>query len=168
MSIQESPYKLLAETNTIISGRRGFATRDLFEKHPRKEGLWRLCGRADDQIMHSTGEKASLLHPYSIHPTSLYLLLISSDESRTNWYAFPVVRSSSCLDSRWFLLFCRIDLNTTPINLTRSCVWSGPISCWCPHRTQSISDHGHGEWSKWPEFYRANLVRFTRLCVIFI
>ncbi|ETW81166.1 tridomain enzyme adenylation-thiolation-dehydrogenase [Heterobasidion irregulare TC 32-1] len=66
----ESPYKLLAETNTIIFGRRGFATGDLFEKHPRKEGLWRLCGRADDQIMHSTGEKAKSIltrHPSISH-----------------------------------------------------------------------------------------------------
>ncbi|EIW76887.1 acetyl-CoA synthetase-like protein [Coniophora puteana RWD-64-598 SS2] len=36
---------------------RGYATSDVFEKHPTKEGLWRIVGRADDVIILSTGEK---------------------------------------------------------------------------------------------------------------
>ncbi|KAF4581352.1 putative PKS/NRPS-like protein biosynthetic cluster [Pleurotus pulmonarius] len=35
----------------------GYATSDLFEKHPTKDGLWRLVARVDDVIVHATGEK---------------------------------------------------------------------------------------------------------------
>ena len=49
--------------NTRVDGVDAYATSDLFEPHPdaakraRGRGLWRLIGRVDDQIMHSTGEK---------------------------------------------------------------------------------------------------------------
>lgn len=43
--------------NTEIDGVGGFDTKDLFSPHPTKPGLWRVYGRADDQIMHSIGEK---------------------------------------------------------------------------------------------------------------
>ncbi len=43
--------------NTEIDGVGGFDTNDLFASHPTKPGLWRVYGRADDQIMHSIGEK---------------------------------------------------------------------------------------------------------------
>ncbi|EIW76897.1 acetyl-CoA synthetase-like protein [Coniophora puteana RWD-64-598 SS2] len=36
---------------------RGYATSDVFAKHPTKEGFWRIVGRADDVIILSTGEK---------------------------------------------------------------------------------------------------------------
>ncbi|EIW76878.1 acetyl-CoA synthetase-like protein [Coniophora puteana RWD-64-598 SS2] len=36
---------------------RGYATSDVFQKHPTKEGLWRVVGRVDDVIILSTGEK---------------------------------------------------------------------------------------------------------------
>ena len=36
---------------------QGYATSDLFTPHPTIEGLWRLVGRLDDVIVHSTGEK---------------------------------------------------------------------------------------------------------------
>ncbi|KAF7430338.1 hypothetical protein PC9H_006043 [Pleurotus ostreatus] len=35
----------------------GYATSDLFEKHPTKGNLWRLVARVDDLIVHATGEK---------------------------------------------------------------------------------------------------------------
>ncbi|KAH0578600.1 hypothetical protein H2248_003740 [Termitomyces sp. 'cryptogamus'] len=35
----------------------GFATADIFKPHPTKEGLWKIVGRADDVIVHSSGEK---------------------------------------------------------------------------------------------------------------
>ncbi|KAF9553775.1 acetyl-CoA synthetase-like protein [Agrocybe pediades] len=44
--------------NTQINGVDAYATSDLFVQHPQKAGYWRIYGRADDQIMHSTGEKA--------------------------------------------------------------------------------------------------------------
>ncbi|KAJ3517676.1 hypothetical protein NLJ89_g350 [Agrocybe chaxingu] len=36
---------------------RGYATSDTFMRHPTKEGLWRIVGRIDDVIIHSSGEK---------------------------------------------------------------------------------------------------------------
>lgn len=37
-----------------------YATNDLFVRHPSKPGLWKIQGRADDQLMLSTGEKVFL------------------------------------------------------------------------------------------------------------
>ena len=43
-----------------LDGRPAFATGDLFSPHPTgKKDLWRICGRKDDQIMHSNGEKTN-------------------------------------------------------------------------------------------------------------
>ncbi|KAG6892282.1 nonribosomal peptide synthetase [Termitomyces sp. T159_Od127] len=36
---------------------RGYATSDLFERHPTKPYLWKIVGRIDDVIIHSSGEK---------------------------------------------------------------------------------------------------------------
>ncbi|KIK64020.1 hypothetical protein GYMLUDRAFT_40242 [Collybiopsis luxurians FD-317 M1] len=35
----------------------GYATSDLFTRHPTNPGLWKITGRADDVIIHSSGEK---------------------------------------------------------------------------------------------------------------
>ncbi|KAG6839971.1 hypothetical protein C0991_009950, partial [Blastosporella zonata] len=35
----------------------GYATSDLFVKHPTEKDLWRIVGRKDDVIVHSSGEK---------------------------------------------------------------------------------------------------------------
>lgn len=43
--------------NRNVDGAAGFATSDVLEEHPSKKGFFRIIGRADDQIMHSTGEK---------------------------------------------------------------------------------------------------------------
>lgn len=45
--------------NVEWDGRKGFCTNDLFVKHPSKEGLWKIVGRADDQIGHANGEKTN-------------------------------------------------------------------------------------------------------------
>lgn len=45
--------------NTTINGRPGYATGDLVEEHPIHKGLYKIHGRADEQIMHSTGEKTN-------------------------------------------------------------------------------------------------------------
>ncbi|KAG2005480.1 CurK protein [Coprinopsis cinerea AmutBmut pab1-1] len=52
-------YNSLRVTNTTIRGRPAYATSDLFEKHPSKPGYWKVYGRKDDQIMHSSGEKTN-------------------------------------------------------------------------------------------------------------
>ncbi|KAG6827401.1 putative NRPS-like protein biosynthetic cluster [Tricholoma furcatifolium] len=35
----------------------GYATSDLFAKHPQKEDMWKIVGRVDDVIVHASGEK---------------------------------------------------------------------------------------------------------------
>ncbi|TCD61564.1 putative NRPS-like protein biosynthetic cluster [Steccherinum ochraceum] len=45
--------------NTTVNGEPAYATSDLFIPHPTRPGLWKLFGRTDDQIMHSTGEKTN-------------------------------------------------------------------------------------------------------------
>ncbi|KIY43199.1 acetyl-CoA synthetase-like protein [Fistulina hepatica ATCC 64428] len=48
-----------AMTNTVYNGCDAYATKDVLEPHPSKQGLWRLVGRLDDQIVLSTGEKTN-------------------------------------------------------------------------------------------------------------
>ncbi|KAI0830379.1 acetyl-CoA synthetase-like protein [Trametes gibbosa] len=45
--------------NSVVDGRPAFSTRDLLQRHPTKHHLFRVFGRADDQIMLSTGEKTN-------------------------------------------------------------------------------------------------------------
>ncbi|KAF9553324.1 acetyl-CoA synthetase-like protein [Agrocybe pediades] len=48
-----------AVVNTSRNGVDGYATSDLFTADPERSGLWKMHGRKDDQIMHSTGEKTN-------------------------------------------------------------------------------------------------------------
>ncbi|KAJ7769931.1 hypothetical protein B0H16DRAFT_1516867 [Mycena metata] len=48
-----------AVLNTKIRGIDAYATSDLLVPHPSKPGYWKVYGRTDDQIMHSTGEKTN-------------------------------------------------------------------------------------------------------------
>ena len=57
MRPQAGPSYTPAVTNTTIAGRPAFATQDLFVRHPTDPGRWRVLGRADEQIMLSSGEK---------------------------------------------------------------------------------------------------------------
>ncbi len=54
--------------NTTIDGVPAYATGDLLTPHPTKPHFWKIFGRVDDQIMHSTGEKVcdfvSLGYPF--------------------------------------------------------------------------------------------------------
>ncbi|KAJ3528018.1 hypothetical protein NM688_g8049 [Phlebia brevispora] len=45
--------------NATINGKDAFSTKDLFIPHESEHGLWKIYGRADDQIMLSTGEKTN-------------------------------------------------------------------------------------------------------------
>ncbi|KAH9912112.1 acetyl-CoA synthetase-like protein [Fomitopsis serialis] len=45
--------------NTKVNGVDAYATSDLVAPHPTQEGLYKVVGRTDDQIMHSTGEKSA-------------------------------------------------------------------------------------------------------------
>ncbi|KAI0743085.1 acetyl-CoA synthetase-like protein [Daedaleopsis nitida] len=45
--------------NTVVEGRPAYATSDLLQQHPTKPHLFCVYGRADDQLMLSTGEKTN-------------------------------------------------------------------------------------------------------------
>ena len=58
-------YHIPSLLNISIDNVDGYASSDLLQPHPTKPGYWRVYGRTDDQIMHSTGEKvrsSSLLY----------------------------------------------------------------------------------------------------------
>ncbi|KAK0219250.1 NRPS-like enzyme [Armillaria fumosa] len=61
MFIKKSALNTPAVLNSEIDGIRAFDTKDLVKLHPSNPKLWKAYGRADDQIMHSTGVKAALL-----------------------------------------------------------------------------------------------------------
>ena len=44
-------------SNFKVAGVDAYRTNDLLMPHPTLAGLWKIIGRADDQIMLSTGEK---------------------------------------------------------------------------------------------------------------
>ncbi|KAG0695028.1 hypothetical protein DFH29DRAFT_957159 [Suillus ampliporus] len=54
-------HLLTCETHQLsienLPDTKGYATADLFVKHPTKEGYWKIVGRVDDVIVHATGEK---------------------------------------------------------------------------------------------------------------
>lgn len=57
-----------------------YATKDLYEKHPSKEGFWMYRGRADDVIALSNGEKVNPLDMESKindHPAVRSTLVVS-------------------------------------------------------------------------------------------
>nr|AEM76784.1 NRPS-like enzyme [Armillaria mellea] len=65
---EEDIYRLYIKKNelncpsvldTEIDGVKTFDTKDLVQLHPLNRGLFKVYGRADDQIMHSTGEKTN-------------------------------------------------------------------------------------------------------------
>ncbi|KAI1789126.1 acetyl-CoA synthetase-like protein [Ganoderma leucocontextum] len=55
-----SPPELpLPRTNTMVDGQDAYATSDIAIPHPTKPGLWKIVGRADEQIVLSNGEKTN-------------------------------------------------------------------------------------------------------------
>ncbi|TFK94521.1 acetyl-CoA synthetase-like protein [Polyporus arcularius HHB13444] len=55
-----SPKDLpLPKPNTKVGDRDAYATSDLVVPHPTKPGLWKIVGRADEQIILSNGEKTN-------------------------------------------------------------------------------------------------------------
>lgn len=64
VSRQSSKYYTPSVLNTMHEGIPAYATSDLVAPHPTKPNYWKVYGRADDQLMHSTGEKVcTLIHP---------------------------------------------------------------------------------------------------------
>ncbi|KAK0472521.1 NRPS-like enzyme [Armillaria novae-zelandiae] len=59
LCVKESPSHSPAVFNMEIDGVRALDTKDLVQLHPLNRKLFKVYGRADDQIMHSTGEKTN-------------------------------------------------------------------------------------------------------------
>ena len=58
-AFQDSPTFTPNVFNSVINGRPAYSTSDLLERHHTKHNLFRVFGRADDQLMLSTGEKTN-------------------------------------------------------------------------------------------------------------
>ncbi|KIP01948.1 hypothetical protein PHLGIDRAFT_319891 [Phlebiopsis gigantea 11061_1 CR5-6] len=54
-----SEYQVPSVLNVVIDGIPGYDTNDVLAPHPTDPGFYKLFGRADEQIMHSTGEKTN-------------------------------------------------------------------------------------------------------------
>ncbi|KAF8635353.1 hypothetical protein AX17_003937, partial [Amanita inopinata Kibby_2008] len=57
--VMPNEYRHLQVVNTKVMDIDGYATSDLLIPHPQKPGYWKMHGRTDEQIMHSTGEKTN-------------------------------------------------------------------------------------------------------------
>ncbi|KAJ8503284.1 hypothetical protein ONZ45_g10995 [Pleurotus djamor] len=57
--ILPNPYAIPCVINGKYDGMDAYYTGDLFVAHPSKPGYYKIFGRVDDQIMHSTGEKTN-------------------------------------------------------------------------------------------------------------
>ncbi|KAJ8080312.1 putative NRPS-like protein biosynthetic cluster [Marasmius tenuissimus] len=56
---KETPSHQPAILNTAVDGIPALDTNDLITRHPTNHELWKVYGRGDDQIMHSSGEKTN-------------------------------------------------------------------------------------------------------------
>ncbi|KAI0659473.1 acetyl-CoA synthetase-like protein [Cubamyces menziesii] len=75
----ECPTWTLNVYNTEMNGRPAYASSDLLEEHPTNPNIYKVYGRADDQIVLSTGEKtnpvpmeAILLQDPNIHAAIIF------------------------------------------------------------------------------------------------
>ncbi|KAK0470423.1 NRPS-like enzyme [Desarmillaria tabescens] len=57
--MRENELNCPSVLDTEIDGVKAFDTKDLVQLHPLNRTLFKVYGRADDQIMHSTGEKTN-------------------------------------------------------------------------------------------------------------
>ncbi|KAF8997175.1 hypothetical protein BDQ17DRAFT_1411496 [Cyathus striatus] len=57
--VKAGPMKTLSVSNTTIDNIPAYDTNDLVIRHPTNPLLFKILGREDDQIMHSTGEKTN-------------------------------------------------------------------------------------------------------------
>ncbi|KAF8209695.1 hypothetical protein K438DRAFT_1810225 [Mycena galopus ATCC 62051] len=57
--VKQSETNCLVLPNTEIDGTLAYDTNDIIQRHPTMPKFYRVYGRADDQIMHSNGEKTN-------------------------------------------------------------------------------------------------------------
>lgn len=56
---QACQFQVPSVVNALVDGVPAFDTNDVFAPHPIEKGWYKMFGRADDQIVHSTGEKTN-------------------------------------------------------------------------------------------------------------
>ncbi len=61
--LQESALATPNVFNSTLNGRPAYSTSDLMQEHPTNPAYFKVLGRADDQIILSTGEKVSQILP---------------------------------------------------------------------------------------------------------
>ena len=59
---QSTPGHRACVHNTKIGDADCYATGDLVIPHPTLSGYWKITGRADDQLIHNTGENVRVHH----------------------------------------------------------------------------------------------------------
>jgi len=57
--VKQSESNCLVLPNTEVDGIVAYDTKDILQRHPSVPTFYRVYGRADDQIMHSNGEKTN-------------------------------------------------------------------------------------------------------------
>lgn len=75
--------------NMKIGDVDAYATSDLFTPHPTLPGYWKIYGRADDQLMHNSGEKVREIISVQVHVLTFQSTL---DEPGTSRQATVVER----------------------------------------------------------------------------
>jgi len=97
--------------NTTVNGVNAYATADLVVEHPQKKGYWKILGRVDSQIIHSSGEKTN--------PGPLGMSFLYSQSMGSNIYSFPYREH-----------------HEPGFSCSRLChVWTWQIPSWNPYRT---------------------------------
>ncbi|KAF4585038.1 hypothetical protein EYR40_001871 [Pleurotus pulmonarius] len=71
--LQKKPTYHFFIVNTRFRGQDEYATSDLLKHHPKRKGWWKIHGRADDQIMLSTGEMLCLFSSCTLKVSLIYL-----------------------------------------------------------------------------------------------
>ncbi|TDL22741.1 acetyl-CoA synthetase-like protein [Rickenella mellea] len=93
------PIFLASETltpnviNNEVDGTPVFATNDLLSRHPSKPWLWKVYGRVDDQIIHSSGEKTNpgpLERIISQHPNVRGCIIFGRSQLQAGLLVHPV------------------------------------------------------------------------------
>ena len=85
---QAGENSMVAVINTMVDGVGAYATNDLLAPHPTLPGYYKVFGRADDQIIHNTGEKVR----EKCSSASYQIQVFPIDESWSTWYVTALLR----------------------------------------------------------------------------
>ncbi|KAJ7667223.1 hypothetical protein B0H17DRAFT_990381 [Mycena rosella] len=78
--------------DTVVDGVKALRSNDLLFRHPTNPNLWKVYGRQDDQIMHSTGEKTNPVPIEAIllkNPEIKYAVMFGRSKFHAGVILFP-------------------------------------------------------------------------------